>query len=54
MILMMNEQGIKESKLDPNFEVLAYADAEVEPSDFNIGPYSAIKKVLSMAQLNSS
>lgn len=42
MILMMNEAGLKESRLDAAFEVVSYADAEVEPCDFNIAPNLAI------------
>lgn len=46
MILMMNEFGLKETKMEPCFEIVGYADAEVEPSDFNIAPNVAIKKAL--------
>jgi acetyl-CoA C-acetyltransferase len=46
MILMMNSEGIKATSLDPGFEIIAYADAEVEPSDFNIAPNTAILKAL--------
>jgi acetyl-CoA C-acetyltransferase len=46
MLLMMNEFGLRESKMEPGFEIVSYADAEVEPSDFNIAPNVAIKKAL--------
>ena len=53
MILMMNEEGIRESRLTPGFEVISYADAEMEPSDFNLAPNAAIRKALALAKLNS-
>lgn len=46
MLLLMNSDGLKLSKIDPGFEIVGYADAEVEPSDFNMAPNLAIQKAL--------
>lgn len=54
MLLLMNELGLKETSLKPEFEILSYADAEVDPKDFNIAPNVAVKKALSQINLPTS
>lgn len=50
-LLIANENGIKVNQIDPRFEILSYADAEMEPMDFNKTPSKAIAKALERANL---
>jgi acetyl-CoA C-acetyltransferase len=40
------------NQIDPQFEILSYADAELTPMDFNKTPAKAILKALSRANLS--
>jgi len=43
-LLLMNENGLKKSGLRPLAEIVAFADAENNPLDFNLTPQMAIKR----------
>lgn len=53
-LLIANEDGIKVNQIDPQFEILSFADAELVPMDFNKTPAKAIEKALSRAGLKIS
>lgn len=50
-LLLMSEEGLKQSGLQPLAEIVAYADAETTPADFNVCPPLAAKKALDRAGL---
>ena len=39
-------------KIDPEFEIISYADAEMAPIDFNKTPAKAMEKALKRANLS--
>ena len=51
-LLIANEDGIKVNQIDPEFEILSFADAEMNPMDFNKTPSKAILKALERANLS--
>ena len=53
-MLIANEHGLKENSLKAEFEILSYADSEVDPMNFNISPTSAINLALERAELSVS
>lgn len=52
--MIANEDGIKVNQIDPQFEILSFADAELAPMDFNKTPALAIEKALNRAGLKLS
>lgn len=53
-ILIASEDAVAKHNLKPLAEIVNWADAEVDPMDFNISPVEATKNVLARAQLNLS
>lgn len=51
-LMLMNEVGLKSSGATPLAEIIAFADAEGQPVDFNLTPPIAIKKALAKANLS--
>lgn len=45
-LLLMSEEGLKKSGLSPLAEIISFADAELQPSDFNLCPPIATQKAL--------
>ena len=51
-VFVMSEEGMKNAKItEPLAEIVAYADAEVNPLDFNIAPEKAARLALKRAGL---
>ena len=53
-LLFMSEEAMHKEGLTPLAEVISYADAEVDPMDFNISPAEAAKLALKKANLSVS
>ena len=53
-LLLMSEEGLKLSGLKPIAEIVSFADAEVEPLDFNLSPPIAVQKALENAGLRAA
>lgn len=51
-LLLASEEAIKTHNLTPLAEIISYADSEVDPMDFNIGPAEAAKKALKRAKMS--
>lgn len=51
-LLLVSEKVLKKKQLKPLVEIIGFADAEVEPENFNCAPAFAIKKVLGKLNLD--
>ncbi len=51
-MLIANEDGLKVNQIDAQFEILAFADSEMDPMDFNKTPAKAISLALARAKLS--
>lgn len=50
--MLMSENACSQEGLDPEFEILGWADAESKPLDFNLTPAQATKKALKISGVN--
>ena len=50
-LLLMSEKALRENDVSPLVEVIAFADAETDPLDFNCSPTIAVQKALKRAGL---
>lgn len=51
-LVLVSESGAKDNQIEPHFEIISYADAELSPIDFNKTPAIAIEKALKRANLS--
>lgn len=52
--ILMSEDALKRNNVTPIAEIIAFADAEVNPIDFNIAPEKAVRAALKRAGLKIS
>lgn len=53
-VIIMSEEAMKKANVKPLAEIISFADAEVNPIDFNIAPEKAARLALKRAGLNTS
>lgn len=51
-VVLMSAETAASKNIKPLAEIIAYADAEIDPIDFGLAPAFAIRKVLSKANLD--
>ena len=53
-VIIMSEEAMKKANVKPLAEIISFADAEVNPIDFNIAPEKAARLALKRAGLSTS
>lgn len=52
-ILLASKKIVESGEVKPIAQILAYAEAGVDPSDFTVAPAHAVRKLLSVAKMNT-